>query len=215
MKKLLVVSLLSIIMLTGCGATETLSCSYKTDYNNGSAKINYDIDHERNEIKKIRITYNYDFNDNTSNNENSRTIINDNNNVTDDTTAGENYSRANENQIDGVGTGTDGTTNDTQIDNDGIVDGVVGSVIDTIVGGVTGIILDAAGLRDRHAMVQNTYGNINGFSVQNTDDTNNNYSVTYVIDYDSISDDDLKSFNLSKSLDELRNNYVNQGFTCK
>ena len=82
-------------------------------------------------------------------------------------------------------------------------------------GTVTSIILDSAGLRDRHANVQNTYGNVNGFSVQNTSDTNNKYSVTYVIDYDTISDNDLNTFNLSRDLDELRTRYVNQGFTCK
>jgi len=120
-----------------------------------------------------------------------------------------------DNHVDGVGTGTDGTTNDTHIDDDGVVDGVVGSVIDTIVGGVTGIILDSAGLRDRHADVQNTYGNVNGFSVQNTNDANDNYTVTYVIDYDTISDADLAGFNLTRSLDDMRTNYVNQGFTCK
>jgi hypothetical protein len=59
------------------------------------------------------------------------------------------------------------------------------------------------------------YSNTTGFSVQNTNDVDNNYKVTYVIDYDTISDNDLASFNLSKNLDDMRNNYVNQGFTCK
>ena len=126
-----------------------------------------------------------------------------------------NGNKDNNNHTDGVGTGTDGTTNDTQIDDDGVIDGVVGSAIDTIVGGVTDIILDSAGLRDRHATVQNTYGNVNGFSVQNTTDNNDNYMVTYVIDYDTISDNDLARFNLSRDLDTMRDNYVNQGFTCK
>ena len=104
---------------------------------------------------------------------------------------------------------------DTEIDDDGIVDGIVGSAIDTIVGTVTDIILDSAGLRDRHANVQNTYGNVTGFSTQTTNDTNDNYKVTYVIDYDTISDNDLARFNLSRDLDDLRDSYVNQGFTCK
>ena len=39
--------------------------------------------------------------------------------------------------------------------------------------------------------------------------------VTYVIDYDTISDNDLARFNLSRDLDTMRDNYVNQGFTCK
>ena len=254
MKKLFILSFASILMLTGCGATETLSCSYQNTANNGSTKIKYDIDHEEDEIKKVRITYNYDFNNDNNNGNNGTNGTNGNNdtstannariggNNTGTTTNGMNGditntndmngnnngtngnngitgyttdTNNNDNHKDGVGTGTDGTTNDTQIDDDGVIDGVVGSAIDTIVGGVTDIILDSAGLRDRHATVQNTYGNVNGFSVQNTTDNNDNYMVTYVIDYDTISDNDLARFNLSRDLDTMRDNYVNQGFTCK
>lgn len=204
MKKLFILSFASILLLTGCGATETLSCTYKNTNNNVTTKVSYDIDHEQDEIKKVRITYDYDFDNDDTNGNNNGT----NGNNTNDNTN-------NNNEIDGVGTGTDGTTNDTQQDDDGIVDGIVGSAIDTIVGGVTGIILDSAGIRDRHATVQNTYGNITGFSVQNTNDVDNNYKVTYVIDYDTISNDDLARFNLSRDLDTMRDNYVNQGFTCK
>ena len=209
MKKIFILSFASILLLTGCGATETLSCTYKNTNNNVTTKVSYDIDHEQDEIKKVRITYDYDFdNDDMNNNNTNNNDTNGNNNGTNDNTN-------NNNEIDGVGTGTDGTTNDTQQDDDGIVDGIVGSAIDTIVGGVTGIILDSAGIRDRHATVQNTYGNITGFSVQNTNDVGNNYKVTYVIDYDTISNDDLARFNLSRDLDTMRDNYVNQGFTCK
>ena len=204
MKKLFILSFASILLLTGCGTTETLSCTYKNTNNNVTTKVSYDIDHEQDEIKKVRITYDYDFDNDDTNENNNGT----NGNNTNDNTN-------NNNEIDGVGTGTDGTTNDTQQDDDGIVDGIVGSAIDTIVGGVTGIILDSAGIRDRHATVQNTYGNITGFSVQNTNDVDNNYKVTYVIDYDTISNDDLARFNLSRDLDTMRDNYVNQGFTCK
>ena len=228
MKKLFVLSFASILLLTGCGATETLSCSYINNAENGNTKVTYDIDHEDEEIKKVRITYKYNF-ENSNNGTNDTNVTNnarvggntdttngnDTNMNTDnddtDITAGNN----NKNHTDGVGTGTDGTTNDTHYDDDGIVDGVVGSVIDTIVGGVTGVILDSAGLRDRHATVQNTYGNVTGFSVQNTNDTDDNYTVTYVIDYDTISDNDLNTFNLSRDLNQMRTTYVNQGFTCK
>ena len=214
MKKLFILSFASILLLTGCGATETLSCTYKNTNNNVTTKVSYDIDHEQDEIKKVRITYDYDFdNDDMNNNNNNNNYTNGNNNGTNDTNTNDNTN--NNNEIDGVGTGADGTTNDTQQDDDGIVDGIVGSAIDTIVGGVTGIILDSAGIRDRHATVQNTYGNITGFSVQNTNDVGNNYKVTYVIDYDTISNDDLARFNLSRDLDTMRDNYVNQGFTCK
>ena len=194
MKKLLFLAVAFMITLTGCsiGATDTMSCSYENVSGNLTTKITYNIDHMDNEVKKLRVTYDYHTN-----------VIND--------TDGDGR-----NDIDGVGTGTDGTTNDTQIDNDGIVDGIVGSAIDSVINGVTGVILDVAGLRDRHTTVQNTYGNINGFSVQNTNDvTDNNYHVTYIIDYDTISNDDLSTLNLSRDIDSLRNNYVSQGFTCK
>lgn len=222
MKKLFILSFASILMLTGCGATETLSCSYQNNATNGTTKVTYDIDHEDDEVKKVRITYNYDFDndndvntDNDVDNDNART---GNNDATDNDNTTNNNGVDNDNDddhIDGVGTGTDGTTNDTELDDDGVVDGIVGSAIDTIVGGVTDIILDSAGLRDRHANVQNTYGNIAGFSVQNTNDVDDNYMVTYVIDYDTISDDDLAKFNLSRDFDTLRDSFVNQGFTCK
>ena len=218
MKKLFVLSCASIFLLTGCGATETLSCEYRNTNDNMTTRINYDIDHQDEEIKKVRVTYNYDF----TNNGNTKNATTYNNGMTGNTNTYNGTTRNNTNNnngttnhTDGVGTGTDGTTNDTNLDKDGVVDGVVGSVIDTIVGGVTGIILDSAGLRDKHSTVQNTYGNINGFSVQNTNDTNDNYSVTYVIDYDTISDTDLSRFNLSRDFNSLRNSYVNQGFTCK
>ena len=259
MKKIIILSLASVFMLTGCGATETLSCSYKNNANNGTTSVTYDIDHEGNEVKKVRITYDYKFNNVNNNNNNDLAAYNqddNNDNVTMNDRTNANTSNRNDtrnttgnnnggvdnsnnldgnsntntngtnnndnittynnnNQIDGVGTGTDGTTNDSNVDNDGVVDGIVGSAIDVIVGSVTGIILDSAGLRDRHATVQNTYGNVNGFSVQNTTDTNDNYMVSYVIDFDTISDTDLANLNFSRELDSMRTNYVNQGFTCK
>ena len=194
MKKLSILSIALMVILTGCGAgvTETMSCSYENVSGTLTTRITYSVDHIEDEVKKVKVTYDY-----------HTDTIND--------TDGDGN-----NDIDGVGTGTDGTTSDTQLDDDGIVDGIVGSAIDSIINGVTGVILDVSGLRDRHAMVQNTYGNISGFSVQNTNDiTDNNYHVTYVIDYDAISDQDLTTLNLSRDIDSLRNNYVSQGFTCK
>ncbi len=192
MKKVLVLAFIVTLMLTGCGAgaTNTLSCSYENNIGNITSRMTYNIDYEGTEVKKLRVTYKYNQMDNNSDN-------------------------ANEEVTDGVGTGTDGTTNDTQIDNDGIIDGVVGSAIDSVINGITDVILDISGLRDRHTTVKNTYGNINGFSSQNIDDTDNNYTVTYIIDYDTISDEDLATLNLSRNIDILRSNYTSQGFTCK
>lgn len=193
MKKMLFLSSVMIFLLTGCGAgaTKTMSCSYNTSRNDLTTKTTYDVDYEGTEVKKVRITYNY-----------HQDVMND--------TDGDE-----KNDIDGVGTGTDGTTNDTQIDNDGIIDGVIGSAIDSIVSGVADVILDISGIRDRHNNVLNTYGNMPGFSVQNTtDNTDNSYMITYVIDYDTISDNDLVTLNLSRNINTLRTNYTNQGFTC-
>lgn len=216
MKKFLILSITSILILTGCGAgaTETLNCTNETTNGNITTRISYAIDHEDTEVKKVRVTYDYNQMDNNNNNTNNQS--NNNTGGTDNSTNNQSNNTNNTTgQMDGVGTGTDGTTNDTQIDDDGIIDGVVGSAIDTIIGATTDVILDIAGLRDRHNTVQNTYGNINGFSVQNTTDEDSHYRVTYVIDFDKISDDDLATLNLDRNSDTLRNNYTSQGFTCK
>ena len=218
MKKILGLSILGIFILTGCGAgvTDTMSCTYETASGAVTTKMTYKIDHEGNEVKKLRVTYDYhqdtDMNNTTGNDMTGDNTGTNGANGTDGNTT---TNGTTNNNMDGVGTGTDGTTNDSQPDNDGIIDGVVGSAIDSIINGVTSTILDIAGIRDRHANVQNTYGDITGFSVQNTNDmTDNDYHVTYVIDYDSISDADLARLNLSRNINTLRSNYTSQGFTC-
>ena len=195
MKKVIILMSFCVFLLTGCGmgATNTMSCTYQNIGSSITTKMTYSIDYQGSEVKKLRVTYNYH----------------------QDDVSGNNADMSDEDNMDGVGTGTDGTTNDTYPDNDGIIDGIVGSAIDSIINGVTDTILDISGIRSRHANVQNTYGNITGFSVQNTNDlTDNDYRVTYVIDYDMISDSDLATLNLSRDIDTLRNNYVSQGFTC-
>ena len=61
MKKIIVLSILGIFMLTGCGAgaTDTLSCTYETAGNNITTKMTYKIDYEGKEVKKLRVTYDY------------------------------------------------------------------------------------------------------------------------------------------------------------
>jgi len=186
MKKIIVLASMMALMLTGCGvgATKTLTCTYQTNGTPLTTKMSYNIDYQGTEVKKLRVTYDY------------RQEVTDTN-------------------TDGVGTGTDGTTNDNYPDSDGIIDGIVGSAIDSIINGITDTILDISGIRSRHANVQNTYGNMTGFSVQNTSDvSDNSYRVTYIIDYDTISDTDLANLGLSRDIDTLRSNYTNQGFTC-
>ena len=192
MKKIIMLSSL-LVALTACSLskTKTLSCNYTNVTNGLTSKITYDIDHEGNEVKKIRVMYDY----------------------TQDTVNTTNDMNGNTN-IDGVGTGTDGTTTDTQPDNDGIVDGIVGDTFDAIINGVTGTILDISGLRSRHRMIQDQYANTNGFSYQNTTDVDNNYSVTYVIDFDNMTDNDINGMTFDRDLSTLRNMYTNQGFTC-
>lgn len=191
MKKILMLSLVCVLSLTGCGEskTETVMCSSESTTGNITTKTDYSIDYTGNEVKKVRITYDYDQFTDTDND--------------------------GKNDVDGVETGTDGTTEDTQPDDDGIIDGVIGSAIDTIINATTDVIADIAGIRDRHTTVQTTYGNMTGFSVQNTTDTDNHYKVTYVVDYDKISDDDLTTLNLSRNIDTLKDTYTSQGFTCK
>ncbi len=186
MKKILFLSVISLLVLSGCdfSKTETLSCTYENTTANIKTEVNYGIDHENDEIKKLRITYNY---------------ININN----------------QGVQDGIGTGTDGTTNDTIPDEDGIIDGVVGETLNDLIRNMSDVILDVAGLKDRHMKVQSNYNGINGFSVQNVTDVDDNYKVTYIVDYDSITDEDLTRLNLSRSLLTQRDNYISQGFTCK
>ena len=110
MKKLFILSFASILLLTGCGATETLSCSYRNTANNGTADITYDIDHEGDEVKKVRITYDYDFNNNGMNNNN-----NNGTNTNTDNTAGvnadDNTTEANLNNGARVGDNTNNGNN--------------------------------------------------------------------------------------------------------
>ena len=63
-------------------------------------------------------------------------------------------------------------------------------------------------------MIQDQYANTNGFSYQNTTDVDNNYSVTYVIDFDNMTDNDINGMTFDRDLSTLRNMYTNQGFTC-
>lgn len=124
------------------------------------------------------------------------------------------YNYNQDTETDGLGTGTDGTTEDDDQDNDGIVDGVVGDTVDDIIGGVYDTILDISGLKDRHTnQINNT--NIEGFTSTVEDNTNNSYKVVYDLDLTKISDDDIDRFNVDRSYTTLKNNYTTQGLTCK
>jgi len=186
MKKMIIPLTLLMLTFTGCDASkmDTMTCTYENETNGIKTKIVNSIDYQDTEVKKINMTYSYDY-------------INNNN------------------EIDGVGTGTDGTTNDSQKDKDGIVDGVVGDTFDSIINGVTDTILDIAGLKDRHQKIQEKYNSINGFSAENVTDTDMSYKTTYILDFDTITEDELTSLNLSRDLSSLKNIYIQQGYYCK
>ena len=117
--------------------------------------------------------------------------------------------------VDGVGTGTDGTTEDDDTDTDGIVDGVVGEALDDVVSGITNGILDIAGIRSRHNARFGTYTNTEGFTTNVDTDNDTDYKVTYTYDLNKLSDTDITTFGISRNLDTLRSGYTNRGMTCK
>jgi len=122
-----------------------------------------------------------------------------------------------DNHVDGVGTGTDGTTNDdeTDTDDDGIIDGVVGEALDDVVSGVTDGILDMAGIRTRHNTRFGTYTNTEGFTTKVDRDNDTDYKVTYTYNLEKLSDDDLSNFGISRDFKTLRSGYTDRGMTCK
>ena len=121
------------------------------------------------------------------------------------------YSQIVDNTEDGVGTGTDGTTEDDDTKNDGIVDGKVGDAVDD----VTDAILDLAGIRTMYTNRLNEYNEIEGFTGIVDDNEQNKYKVTYEIDFTKISDDDLSKFNLDRNYNTLKSSLEDQGLTCK
>jgi len=192
-KAILVFSM--IALLSGCGENEQMmTCSSERTYDGLTSGTEYLVTYNDDEVTHVTITYNY--------NQDTHT--------------------------DGVGTGTDGTTEDgvedetnedeNQTDgviedndgNDSIVDGVTGDII----GGITNTILDLSGLKDRHTNQMNNT-NITGFTSSVEDNTNTSYKVVYNLDLTKISDDDIGRFNVDRSYTTLRDNYTNQGLTCK
>lgn len=142
----------------------------------------------------------------------------------------------NDGHIDGVNTGTDGSTEDNTRgatngnntttnrtdgvieDNDG-ADGIVGGaaeeVLDDVVSFTANTILDMAGIRTRHDARFGTYTNTAGFNtaIDTNDDTN--YKITYTYDLNRLSDDDINGFGISRDFDTLRSNLTGRGLTCK
>lgn len=127
------------------------------------------------------------------------------------------YNYNQDNQTDGVGTGTDGTTEDDDNalnEDDGVAGGIVGNVATDIIGGIYNTILDLSGVKDRHTnQINNT--NIEGFTTNVKDNTNTSYKVVYDLDLTKISDDNIGRFNVDRSYNTLKQIYTKQGLTCK
>ena len=117
------------------------------------------------------------------------------------------------NHVDGVGTGTDGTTNDKDDnkDNDGILGGTVSSRLEL----PSTDSIDISGIKTRHDSKFGTYTNIKGFTsdVNVNDDTN--YKVIYTYDLNTLSDNDINNLGINRDLNTFKTTLTNRGLTCK
>lgn len=201
-KSILVLStIFATVFITGCSLTgmETYSCtSTSTSADGLTTKITYDITHSNDTVDMVKITYDYRQED-TDENEDSTMLSNTIERVVGD-------------DVDGLNADTDGNS-DT--DNDEVIDGVVGDTLDAIVNGVTDTIVDIAGLKDRHNVVSDRYGDLEGVTINVEDSDDDSYKIVYDIDMAKISDDDLDIFNLDRSFETLKGNYNSLGLMCK
>lgn len=217
MKKLLV-SLLIIFLMSGCGNNKTLKCVANRNANNFSNDAETKIEYQDNDVKYVTITYDYNQNDNTVTGNATITTEDENGTVTTNT---ETTNNNNTNDTDGVNADTDGLTNDKNEDNNSnmseneIMDGAVGDTFDTIINGITNTILDISGIKNTYESQLSTYDGIEGFSYKVDVDEDNEYKITYKIDMEKISDNDLARFNLDRNLNTLRSNYEGLGYTCE
>ena len=220
MKKILVF-LGILLVMSGCAEnTEKLSCDSTTTSNGVTTTTRYDIDYQKDDVKKVTITYDYtqDTTGNTTTNDgNTTNDATNNGNTTNDTNNTATQSREKQ---DGVNSDSDGLTeendSDKNLKSDDVVDGVVGDAIDGTVDGVTNTILDLAGIRTTLENQMSTYNNIKGFSYKVDKNIDNEYKVIYSIDMDKISDNDLSRFNIpTRDFSDLKKNYQDLGYTCK
>lgn len=179
-KALLIIAV--IVVLSGCGTNDSLTCTTENTLGNVSSSTTYKINYRDNDVKMMTITYEY---------KNSHT--------------------------DGVGTGTDGTTEDGDNigDTDGVIDGVVGEALDDVVTGVTNTILELSNIRTMHNNKFGIYTNTDGFTTSIDMDDDENYKVTYTYDFSKLSDDDISTFGISRNFDTMQSRYTSRGLTCR
>lgn len=219
MKKLFVgFGLATLFVMSGCSAKmDMVSCSNKTTSNGITTEVTYDIYKQKDDVKKVKITY--DYTDDTTNMNNGSEDTNNtdtDNNATDNN----NDSRTTREKQDGVNSDTDGLSEDKDsnknLESNDVVDGVVGDAIDSTIDGVTDTILDLAGIRTTYSNQISTYGDIKGFSYKIDKDVDHEYKIIYEIDMDKISDTDLSKFNVpTKDFSDLKKNYQDLGYRCK
>lgn len=193
MKKLLIV-LSVLFLMSGCGnESKTLSCTNTSEANGITTKTKYEIKYMNDEVKHVTITYDY-------NQTNDRKEV-------DGTNA----------DTDGLDKNTEGntTTNDNNLQSDEVIDGVVGDAIDSTINGITDTILDLAGIKNNYQNQMSTFDNMEGFSYKVDVDNDNEYKITYDIDMDKISDEDLTRFNIGRDYSDIKSNYTDLGYTCE
>lgn len=76
MKKI-IIPLLAVVALAGCGTNEKTTCTNKNTIGNITSNISYEIEHKNKEVKKLTVTYDYQ--------SSKKDIDVDNNNTTDTT----------------------------------------------------------------------------------------------------------------------------------
>lgn len=193
MKKLLIV-LSVLFLMSGCNSeSKTLSCTNTSEANGITTKTKYEIKYMNDEVKHVTITYDY-------NQTNNRKEV-------DGTNA----------DTDGLDKNTEGntTTNDNNLQSDEVIDGVVGDAIDSTINGITDTILDLAGIKNNYQNQMSTFDNMEGFSYKVDVDNDNEYKITYDIDMDKISDEDLTRFNIGRDYSDIKSNYTDLGYTCE
>ena len=180
-----------LLLMTGCGKEEkTLSCSSTNETNGVRTNNKYEIKYIDDEVKQIKITYDY-----------NQEKITEKDGIDVDT--------------NGLDTNDNTNQNDGTLESDEVIDGVIGDALDTTINGITKTILDLAGIKNTYENQINNYDNIEGFSYKVDIDNDNEYKIIYTIDMEKIKDEDMSKFNITKDFSEMKTTYQDLGYTCE